>query len=212
MGESGFDSACKRAAYVQTESSFLFPALAGVAAIITTLIYGVLIVCYLLMARDPSHGFWPSAETVEQIEPTVAANPPDGDPDGGAKIDFVNEGASYFYRKNAHAGNILILAGRVRNNYLEPRSFIKLRGFLLGRNDKVLAERSAYAGNFLHEDDLFNLPMAEINNLLLVKGGQDNANVNVQPGTELKFMLVFDNLPDGMEEYRIDAVSSEPAK
>ena len=200
-----------RRAYGQAENPFLFPALAGAAAIITGLIFAVLAVCYVLMVRDPGYGFRPSADIAAAVKPAGPANSA-GDPDGTLHIGFTDGQHSHFYRKNQNAGDILILAGQVRNNYLEPRSFIKLRGFLLTPDEKVLADSVAYAGNFLSEEDLADLPLAEITSRLMNRGGQDGVNINIPPGAVLRFMLVFDKLPDGLDQYRIDAVGSEPAR
>ncbi|MDR2947238.1 MAG: DUF3426 domain-containing protein [Candidatus Adiutrix sp.] len=134
------------------------------------------------------------------------------DPNGTQYIGFTQaDGAQgYFYRKNNEAGNILILTGIVRNNYSEPRSFIYLRGHLLSSDGKTLADRFAYAGNRLSEEALTSLPIKEITARLSVKSGNDNVNVNIPPGAEVPFMVVFDNVPDGTDQYRIDAISSEP--
>ncbi|MDR2947237.1 MAG: zinc-ribbon domain-containing protein [Candidatus Adiutrix sp.] len=134
------------------------------------------------------------------------------DPNGTLRIGFTEGQQGYFYRTNTEAGNILILTGQVRNNYSEPRSFVYLRGHLLSTDETTLADRFAYAGNLLSEEELKTLPMREIATRLLIKGGRDNVNVNIPPGTEVPFMMVFDNVPDGTDQYRIDAVSSEPAQ
>ena len=148
----------------------------------------------------------------QQQEAADVARPPD-DPNGIANIVFMNEQQAHFYFKNNHAGNILILTGKVRNSYAGPRSFIRLRGYLMGSDEKqILAERFAYAGNMLSESELTELPMTAIINRLGIKGGKDNITVNIPPGGEVPFMIVFDNLPDGMEQYRIDPVGSDPAQ
>ena len=68
-----------------------------------------------------------------------------------------------------------------------------------------------YVGNVLTENELTTLPIDEITALLLVKDGQDGVNVKGLPGAEIPFMIVFDNVPDGTEQYRIDPIGSEPA-
>ena len=134
------------------------------------------------------------------------------DPNGTDHIVFMDGQQAHFYFKNNDAGNILILTGKVRNNYATPRSFIRLRGYLMTVDEKILAERFAYAGNILSEVELTELPMAEILTRLQIKGGKDNGNVNVPPGGEIPFMIVFSDIPDGTEQYRIDPVGSDPAQ
>lgn len=155
-------------------------------------------------------------ETSSNTEPEVPVNST-GDATGSHNISFASDQHSYFYRENkpedsAKATSILIITGLVRNDYPEPRSFIKLRGHLLGADEKILADRFVYAGNALSEDELKTLPLNEIYSRLMIKGGHNNTNKNVAPGTEIPFMVVFGDLPDGMEQYRIDVVSSDPAE
>ena len=139
-----------------------------------------------------------------------AATPPD-DPNGTANIVFLDGRQTHFYAKNRQAGQLLILTGVAHNNYNEPRGFIKISGYLLSADEKKLADRMVYAGNVLTENELADLSIDEIAALLLVEGGRDGVNVNVSPGADIPFMIVFDNIPDGTEQYRIDPVSSKPA-
>jgi hypothetical protein len=212
MDGSGFGSAEPViSGEARAENPILFSALAGLAAIFTGLIYTVLAVCYLLMVRDPGYGFRPSADTVGIIGPSAPVNPSD-DPDGTLHITFMREGQAHFFRENKNVGVILAITGRVRSNYEEPRSFIRLKGYLLSTNGEALADRVVYAGNMLSEKELTDLPLEEITARLLAEGGHDGANVDIQPETEIPFMVVFDKLPDGLAEYRIDALSSQPAR
>ncbi len=134
------------------------------------------------------------------------------DPHGTANITFAQNSQNYFYRTNKEAGQILIITGKVKNNYPEVRSFIQLRGHLLSESNETLADRFVYAGNFLSEDDLANMTMKEISTQLNIKAGRDRRNINVPPGGELPFMIVFDKLPDGMNSYRIEPVGSSGAQ
>jgi predicted Zn finger-like uncharacterized protein len=134
------------------------------------------------------------------------------DPNGTEYITFTQkDNLKHFYRNNAKEGQILIITGMVRNNYPEPRSFIRLRGTLLDQGGTILADRFVYAGNTVSEDDLLNLPISEILARLNIKGGQNNRNMKIPPGQEVPFMVVFDKLPPARDEYRIIPVGSSPA-
>jgi len=191
------------------EKSCLFLALAAIAAVFTGLIYAALIVCYISMVTDQSYGFRPSAE---EAGPYASAGPPvdPDDPDGVQGISFTQGRQAHFFRSNESAGNILIITGVVRNNYETPRSFIRLHGKLLSSGEETLTDQFVYAGNILSEDDLKALPIDEIYSQLNLKDGRQDL-MNIQPGQEIPFMLVFHNLPDGIDQYRIDAAASEPA-
>lgn len=135
-----------------------------------------------------------------------------GDQIGTEGITFTRSNQNHYFRENREAGNILIITGMVRNSYPDRRNFIRLRGHLLSADGRSLAERYVYAGNIISEEDLKNLSMNEISSRLSIKGGQDGRNMNIESGQEIPFMLVFDKLPDGMAEYRIDPVGSSPSE
>lgn len=131
---------------------------------------------------------------------------------GTQGITFTRGSQKHYFRQNQEAGHILVLTGLARNGYPDHRSFIRLRSALLDNNGCTLVERFIYAGNVLSEDDLKNLPISEIMDRLSLKEGQEGRNTNIEPGQEIPFMAVFDELPDGMVEYRIDPVASEPGE
>jgi hypothetical protein len=127
------------------------------------------------------------------------------------KLNFVQDQESHHYRVNKTAGRILIITGQVTNGYLDRRSFIRLKGSLKDSRGEVVAERQVYAGNYLTEEELVNLPMPEILARLALKGGQNNSNVNVPPNKAVAFMLVFDRLPEDLAAYILEPISSTPA-
>ncbi|MGL4209636.1 MAG: DUF3426 domain-containing protein, partial [Candidatus Adiutrix sp.] len=127
---------------------------------------------------------------------------------GVHSLTFSNNSHNHYFRKNVHGGQILIITGMVRNAYPERRSFIRLRGVILSADNAVLADRYIYAGNLISEDDLINLPVNEIIARLSIKGGQNGLNMNIDPGKDVPFMIVFNNLPDGMAGYEVEPVGS----
>ncbi|MDR1165016.1 MAG: zinc-ribbon domain-containing protein [Deltaproteobacteria bacterium] len=127
------------------------------------------------------------------------------------KLNFAQNNTTHHYRKNASAGNILIITGRIANNFEDRRSFIRVRGLLKGADGVVVAQREAFAGNYLTEQELVTLPMSEILARLQIRGGQNSSNLNVMPGDSVPFMLVFDKLPADLDEYVVECVSSVSA-
>ncbi|MDR1085061.1 MAG: zinc-ribbon domain-containing protein [Deltaproteobacteria bacterium] len=132
------------------------------------------------------------------------------DPNNSARLNFVQDQESHHYRINRSSGRILIITGRISNGYPARRSFIRLKGSLKDSKGEVVAERQVFAGNYLTEEELTSLPMPEILARLSLKGGQDNSNVNVPPNKAVPFMLVFDRLPEDLEAYILEPVSSAP--
>lgn len=184
------------------------------------LIYLVLAASYLLMAYHPSAAKPASLESPISSSPAVLASAGQGDQlesdndedTAGAKfITFNNANHNYYGVQNSNAGQLLIISGWLVNSYPEARSFIRLRGRLLDINEASLAERLFYAGNIIPDDELHTLSADEIKARLSIEGGAAGMNIDVPAGAEIPFMVVFDQLPDGMAEYSIEAVSSSPA-
>lgn len=115
-----------------------------------------------------------------------------------------------FLRANKHAGQILIITGRAENSYPENRSFIQVKASLKDQAGNILAERLAYCGNILTEDELTELPINDILARLAIKAGQNNVNVNLPVGQSAPFMLVFDKAPASLDSYVVEALSSSP--
>ncbi|UQZ89077.1 hypothetical protein C4J81_07650 [Deltaproteobacteria bacterium Smac51] len=187
---------------VSGKNSRLFLTLAIVA---TALLAAV----YFMANRPEPMALSTGDQSVEQDGPPQEAGL--SDPGGTEGITFTKTNQNHYFRENIKEGTILIITGRVRNSYPERRSFIHLRGRLISADGSTLADRYSYAGNLVSEEELISLPISEIFSRLSIKGGQNGQNMNIEPGKEVPFMLVFDKLPDGMAEYRIDPMGSSPS-
>jgi len=193
----------------------LFLALAIFCAALTIGLY------YLSSRPEPiafseGDGPAPAPAPTQLAAPAATAAPPavgGSDPRGIEQITFTpKDNLKHFYRRNEKEGELLIITGRVRNSYPEPRSFIRLRGLLLDQHGNTLADRFVYAGNLISEEDLAALPKEEIMARLNIKGGRGGQNMNIAPGQEVPFMVVFDKAPPNKDEYRIIPVGSSPAE
>ena len=128
----------------------------------------------------------PNADHVEIIQSTLSAN-------------FVD---------NAKAGRLFVVTGQVKNSHRKPRSFIQVTGKLYRKGRAPAGTTSVYAGNALSDIDLANLPFDQITARLGTRTGDNQANVNVQPGQTLPFTIVFKDLPQDLEEYEIESGGS----
>jgi hypothetical protein len=52
------------------------------------------------------------------------------------------------------------------------------------------------------------MTVEQINQGLDNRMGKGNANVNVKPQASVPFMIVFEELPDNLSEFTVEAVSS----
>ncbi len=114
--------------------------------------------------------------------------------------------------QNSHAGLLFVVSGKVRNEYSKPRNFIKLRGKLFKKGRKLVQNRIVYCGNTLTDSELTNLGIKTIEKRLAKRTGKNRSNVNIPPGKELSYMIVFSNVPEDIDEFTIEVLGSKPSK
>jgi pilus assembly protein FimV len=115
------------------------------------------------------------------------------------------------FSENKHVGKVFIITGTVKNEYSEPRSFIKITGRLYEPAQKLSHTEHVYAGNAFSELELNNLDMEAIKNRLNNRFGQNRSNVNIEPGKSVPFVIIFSQLPQQLEEFTVEIESSSPA-
>ena len=135
--------------------------------------------------------------------------PPSPDPGNLNIIAFDLD--SKFVDSNT-AGKLFAITGKVKNEYPEPRSLIKISGKLFQPGKKLVQSQMVYAGNVIAEMELGALDADTIAKRLNDGSGQNNSTANIKPGQAVPFMIVFFNLPDQLEEYTVSVESSSPAK
>jgi predicted Zn finger-like uncharacterized protein len=110
------------------------------------------------------------------------------------------------------AGKLFVVSGTVINDYPDKRNFIRIKSNILDSKGMVIQSKIVYAGNPVSTTELQTLSVEEINNMLVNKLGKNNINVNINPTSSIPFMIVFDNLPEDVSEFTVEAISSLPAK
>jgi pilus assembly protein FimV len=129
------------------------------------------------------------------------------DPTGRLRIEMV-QNPEYAFVANESAGELLVVTGHVTNRYDQPRSHIQVQATIYDATGEIVATSVAYCGNMLSDSDLSGLDMETINRRLSNREGDANANVNVQPGGRVPFTVVFNNLPDNIDEMTVEVVAS----
>jgi len=107
---------------------------------------------------------------------------------------------------------LFIVSGSVVNNYPNQRSFIRIRSNILDSKAKVVKSKIAYAGNPINDKELQSLSMEEIEKRLMNKMGNNNMNTNILPNLSVPFMIIFNELPEDISEFTVEAISSSPAQ
>ncbi len=125
---------------------------------------------------------------------------------GVSRLNFKAVSGSFVESKEA--GQLFIIKGMISNDYPRTRSHIFIQGSLLDDQGTVVKRKTSYAGNALTEKELQEMPMTKIDEALENKSGKGNMNVDIQPGKAIPIMIVFDDLPDNLSEFTVEAVSS----
>ncbi len=139
----------------------------------------------------------------------VAGKPEVKDP-GVRRLSF--KAVSGKFSPSSKAGNLFCIQGMVFNNYPGSRSFIRIKGSLLDERGVAVKQKLAFAGNTFSENELKDMSLEQVNQGLANRTGKGNANVNIKPQTSVPFMIVFEELPDNLSEFTVEAVSSAPGQ
>jgi predicted Zn finger-like uncharacterized protein len=113
------------------------------------------------------------------------------------------------FMTNPTAGTLFVITGQVDNPTEETFSYIELEAALAtGEKEKAIV-RKIFCGNIVSDEMLRNGDIVEIEQLLTVREGQNNANMNIKPNSSVPFMVVFSKLPDKLQTYYIKVNSFE---
>jgi predicted Zn finger-like uncharacterized protein len=116
------------------------------------------------------------------------------------------------FAESSKAGQLFVVKGIVANNYSSSRSYILVKGSILDDKGKVVRTKLAYAGNSFTDDEIKQLSQDQINQAMRNRPGKGDMNLNVKPQAAIPFMVIFDELPDNLSEFTVEAVSSSPGK
>ncbi len=108
------------------------------------------------------------------------------------------------------AGELFVIRGMVQNNYPKKRSFILLKGSLLDDKGRVVKRKLAYAGNSFKDEQIKELSLEKMSKAMRNRYGTGRNNFNVRPGAFVPFTIVFEELPENLSEFTVEAVSSTP--
>ena len=112
--------------------------------------------------------------------------------------------------ESIEAGHLFVIRGIVRNDYPKKRSFILVKGSILDDKGQVIKEKLAYAGNSFEEEEIKKESLAQINKAMKNRYGKARKNFNMASGGSLPFTIVFEDLPENLSEFTVEAVSSSP--
>ena len=131
---------------------------------------------------------------------------------GNLKIAINEKDVNGRFVTNEKLGALYVVSGKVKNDYDDPRSSIRVTGKIYSKGRKLELEKTVYAGNVLSDDVLGAIDQAGIDQKLQNRFGQERKNVDVKKGATVPFMIVFTNLPKNPDEYTVEVADSQKAK
>ena len=126
-----------------------------------------------------------------------------------SKLDLKSAGVKYEYIRNDKLGPILVMQGRVVNHFDSPKDYITIEARLLNSKGEVLKAQKQVCGVLLTPLQLSALGQRELikalNNRIEIMAN----NVNVLPGQDVPFMVVFVYPPSSAVEIEVSVVDAE---
>lgn len=113
-----------------------------------------------------------------------------------------------YYVHNEKMGKILVIEGRVVNEFPQPVSMITVEAVLYGQDQKVIRSSRQTAGNQLTPLQLKVLDKESMISRLADPDGEQGANMTLLPGASAPFMVVFDALPADVSEFFVTIVDA----
>lgn len=110
---------------------------------------------------------------------------------------------------NPKIGTLFVVTGQIKNEYEHSRRFIRITGKIYKKGRALVKTETIYCGNLLSETELKNLNHVAITKRLKNRFGDKRINMKVNKGQALQFMIVFPNVPSGLEEYSVQVAGSE---
>jgi pilus assembly protein FimV len=194
---------------IEDEIADVTPAAAGIAPARERRVSKPLVVLLILvLLAGGSYGAYVLLDYMHIQIPFVSDyfKPKVSDLKGNLKIDTLDINSKFIL--NVKAGKLFVITGKVKNGYPDNRRFISVTGKLFTKGKKLAKTETAFCGNVLSDIELSNMEFEAIKKRLSNRFGDNKSNMQVEPGKELPFMIVFSNLPDSLEEFAIEAAGS----
>lgn len=115
------------------------------------------------------------------------------------------------YIKNDKVGELLVISGEALNEYPKARAALQVKVALFDATGQAVTTKSAYCGNPLTGEQLKSLPVEKIEAAMANQFGDSLANMEVNPGKAIPFVVVIANIPDGAKDFSVQSAGSTVA-
>jgi predicted Zn finger-like uncharacterized protein len=116
-----------------------------------------------------------------------------------------------FYVLNQEAGQLFVVSGTAVNEFTQARSNLSVRVILYDENGRELRQQTVFCGNPFTKEALTDMPYRTIEENMHNQFGTTFSNLNIAPGKEIPFAIVFRNLPENLAEFSVEVVGSKAA-
>ena len=135
-------------------------------------------------------------------------NPKEKDVAGNLKIIPLGRTINARFVNDSQGNQRFVIHGKIKNDYDHPRSFIKVTGKIFQKDGKLAKTETVYCGNVLSDSELTGMKIVAVNKRLLNRFGDKQSNLKVETGKTIPFMIVFDKLPQNLDEYTVEVDGS----
>jgi len=128
---------------------------------------------------------------------------------GNLYVNIFEKTVNGKFMDNPKVGTLFVVTGQIKNEYKHSRRFIRITGKIYKKGRALIKTETIYCGNLLSETELKSLNQVAITKRLKNRFGDKRINMKVKKGQALQFMIVFPNVPSGLEEYSVQVAGSE---
>jgi predicted Zn finger-like uncharacterized protein len=115
------------------------------------------------------------------------------------------------FTANKEVGELFVVRGEALNRYRSPRGSLLVKVLLYGKDGRVLAQKTAFCGNVLPDDQLATMPWAKIEGAMANQFGDSLGNLGVSPGKTIPFVVVFSGVPKDVADFAVESAGSTVA-
>lgn len=123
--------------------------------------------------------------------------------------DFTFRNVRQYFVMNDQEGRILAVEGFAVNHSTAPKDFITVEASLFDDVGTKIASKRSVAGVTVPVSQLETFSSENLESLLHDEVGIFMTNVNIAPGGEVPFMVLFYNPPDGVSEFGVKVVDAQ---
>ncbi|TVM14368.1 hypothetical protein DPQ33_17615 [Oceanidesulfovibrio indonesiensis] len=160
------------------------------------------------VAEPPVSERTPVDETPSVIEPT----PGPADEEDAEQLDFKEftfRNVRQYFVVNEKEGRILSVEGFVVNRSATARDFITVEASLFDADGQKIANKRSVGGVTVPVSQLESFSREDLESLLHDEVGIFMTNVNIAPGGEVPFMVLFYDPPENVREFGVKVVEAQ---